>query len=501
MAPLVELSHPFQISDYQYVQNPSAIHAQKEFQKQGITEALNHAETVLPPQSQNGALLLQAHTNAVAQNCYYHELAGKEGAPILFSWMPMPHKWQVGELIERSTRCLPAIRPHKDLVALPQLPEVTNLWTCFALQNGLASWQVIWYNPQLEKKSDDDRTPSHEALEEVIHSLSTLAPDILPVLYPMYLTREVEQVAQCFHIAVIGDPNEHCLGKLSCAKAWLHPHINKKLGGPSLRDLQAQGGHSWGPLGYIASSASELLEALQTLRSEAPAGTKFVLKPSWGSGGDGVMLDVTESDIRDFEFPTNADNTAIIEEFIEPREDLGQSTSPTLYMLGGNPCGKPADQLLVGGAINLGNRWPSCLPEELATACVDVAQGIHQAWGLSSQWGLDFIISKTRGPVVVDLNMGRPNGNFAVRLWASRFNACLFTHTASWCVPTDLTAQMFFKQLEAAGLRWNIQTLSGVMVYQHIPGAESSYVVASSGGWNEVDQLMARLQFIFTCYQ
>jgi len=250
-------------------------------------------------------------------------------------------------------------------------------------------------------------------------------------------------------------------------------------------------------MGYIASSVEELLRAFHTLKAETPNGTGFVLKPSWASGGDGIVLNVTEEQIQQFEFPGEMECTAILEEFIRAGDSFGSSQSPTLYMMGDSSCGPAADQILTGGgAVNLGNRWPSQLPVEINQACVQMAQEVNNFWGLKSQWGLDFVLDEQDTPIVVDLNMGRPNGNFSVRLWESRFSQRLHLHCANWKVPKDVRAEEVFNKLASMGLAWNVEDMSGVIMYQHLPGRESGYVVASASGWSQVQDLIARLNTV-----
>jgi len=430
----------------------------------------------------------------------YHELTGMGDAPILFGWWPTPQSWNRSQLSERTTRCLPAVRPGKDLVALPQLDEVQDLWNCWVSANALASWQVVWFEPRLNYSSGGD-SAAVATLREVVGALPQVPEPAEPLcFYPMYLTPEMDEVSQQYGIRTIGDRSDHSLSSLSSAKAWLHPHINPDKRGPSLRDVRT--GKARGPMGYVASSVEELLCAFRTLRAETPNGTGFVLKPSWASGGDGIILNVTEEQIKQFEFPEEVDCTAILEEFIRAGGSFGRCQSPTLYMMGDKPCGPLADQILTGGgAVNLGNRWPSQLPGEINQACVQMAQEVNNFWGLNSQWGLDFVLDEQDTPIVVDLNMGRPNGNFSVRLWESRFAQRLYLHTASWQVPKDTRAEEVFNQLTSMDLAWNVETMEGVIMYQHLPGMESAYVVASASGWSQVQDLFARLNTVLGSFK
>jgi len=316
------------------------------------------------------------------------------------------------------------------------------------------------------------------------------------LFYPMYLTSAMTAACERYGLSPIGDADDHQICRLGSAKAWLHPHVNPQKRGPSLRDALAANvgaaAAARGPLGYIASSTQELKEAMRRLQGELPRGARVVLKPSWASGGDGIIVDVKEEQLESFKFPPGGQHTAILEEFVE-----GTGESPTLYMIGAEPCGPLADQILAdNGTVNDGNRWPSSsflAAEQLTQTCICAARDIQRVWGLTSQWGLDFVLDRRGAPIIVDLNMGRPNGNFAVRLWESRFLQNLYLHTSSWKPPAGVTVEGFFRALQQQGLAWDPLALQGVLVYQHFQGQYSAYVIASSCSWETVDSYVGRL--------
>jgi hypothetical protein len=156
--------------------------------------------------------------------------------------------------------------------------------------------------------------------------------------------------------------------------------------------------------------------------------------------------------------------------------------SPTIYMIGDMPCGLLSDQVLSeDGATNLGNKYPSNLRSDLFPLCVAAAQAVNKAWGLKANWGLDFVLNADGVPIIVDLNMGRPNGNFAIRMWASRCPRSLSIYTSSWFIPVDgPNIQELTDALRCEDLLWNGS--EGAVVYQHSFGCVSSYAVASSSG-------------------
>lgn len=413
----------------------------------------------------------------------YQLLTHDTSVPIIFGWWPRQAPWRPLDMCERMTRCLPAVRPKLDVVVLPNEPHVVEHWMCWSETRGLEDWQASFVT---------SRTPA-DALAEATAALSKHLSLQECLFYPMYVTSEMQIIAQNVGFrGVIGDAIDHPFGDLANAKAWLHPHICHEKRGRSLRDLA--GSVARGPLGYIASSMAELKLAFQKLRTELPDGTKLVLKPSWASGGEGIILNVTQEQLEQFAFPERPGCVAVLEEMIEGR---GSLLSPTSYMVGCEPCGGLADQILdEGGAVNLGNRWPSTLPDHVTESCVQVALALQEQWQLKSNWGLDFVLDKEGRPVIVDINMGRPNGNFAVRLWESSFTQQLFLHTASFPTPAGMSCRSLFDALLEQGLLWSDATLEGVVVYQFLPGQVSSFTVASAAGWFRVDELIAAFQQI-----
>jgi len=435
------------------------------------------SHTSLPPREREGKVIS-------CNRSLYGKLMAPIGdsTPILFGWWPRFAPWDQNDLRERTTRCLPAVRPGIDVVALPKACGLQAHIELYCKAMRLQPWQVCYFAAN---------TPS-EALQEVFAAFPKHWEAEHVAFYPMYVTEEMQAVAHSLGFGlVIGDAMQHPLGELANAKAWLHPHINPAKRDSSLRDLDL-GGCARGPQGYIASSGTELKQAFTTLMNELNDGAKLVLKPSWASGGAGVILDVSEADLESFDFPDVAGHSAILEEMIE---GLGELQSPTLYMIGGEPCGLLGDQLLSRWRRWWGNRWPSQQStEKRSQDCISAALALQKHWQLTSNWGLDYVIDSNEVPVIVDLNMGRPNGNFAVRLWESTYPQQLFLHTGSFQTPADASCSILFDILESQGLLWNDCNLEGILVYQFLPGQTSSFVVACASGWTRVNQIVKHFE-------
>jgi len=432
--------------------------------------------------------------NIVASN------AANAKSGILFAWWPQSNAWNLVQLLERTTRCLPAVRPALDRVALPDISEVHDLWEVWASLHGLDSNQAIWFAPLL-----DDNMMADPAFATCRMVLKVMAAEYDPGIgnarrgeersaprcfYPMYVTQGVVEQAALYNLHVIGDPEDDNLMPLNSAKAWMHPQITRgdEPVTSSLRNVLSGGLAARGPYGYVAATSEDLHIAWVRLRQECPPGTRLVLKPSNGSGGCGVILDATEADLEHFDF--SSASSAILEEMVVGCKPV---ESPTLYMIGDTPCGFLADQVLSkDGATNLGNKYPSNLPTDLVLVCVEAAQAINQIWKLTSNWGLDFVLNASGIPIIVDLNMGRPNGNFAVRMWASRRSRRLAIYSSSWFVPLNgPKIQDLTDALLSEDLLWNGS--DGTIVYQHFVGCECSYAVASTGGDSGLQHIMSKL--------
>lgn len=424
--------------------------------------------------------------NLLASSAAAHAESG-----ILFAWWPRSNSWNLAQLVERTTRCLPAVRPALDRVALPDISEVRDLWESWSSLHSLGSNQAIWFPPLLE-----DSMIADAALATCRMVLKAMFaehdPDGPSCMYPMYMTQDIQAEAALYSLHVIGDPEDHNLMPLSSAKAWMHPQIAGG-DGPVMSSLRDAFSPSLlgvrGPYGYVATTVEDLHTAGVRLRQECPPGTRLVLKPSSGSGGCGVILDASEADLDKFDFNSGA--SAILEEMVVGHELV---QSPTIYMIGDMPCGLLSDQVLSkDGATNLGNKYPSNLRSDVFPLCVAAAQAVNKAWSLKANWGLDFVLNAEGVPIIVDINMGRPNGNLAIRMWASRCPRPLSIYTSSWFIPLngpniqDLTDALRFEDL-----LWNGS--EGAVVYQHSVGCVSSYAVASSSGNSGLQAVLSKLR-------
>jgi len=322
-------------------------------------------------------------------------------------------------------------------------------------------------------------------------------------IYCMYPDERICRTAASFGLRCLGDLDHHpIVGSLRQAKSFLHPSVGKPCR-PSLRNA-AMGEHVRGPRGFCCESAEQLQEAWTRLKQADP-GIKLVLKPASGSGGTGVVLDATQADVdavvcemqqaqrgRFTVAPLGqTPDETILEEMVGKR---GQP-SPTVYMVGDRVT-VVADQLLTPcGTVNLGNISPAT---QVSSAAVRVmrhaCEQLGRYLGLRGQWGVDFVLSDDGLPIMVDLNMGRPNGSLSFYCWRARQlppmarglgeelarGQQLALACTTYCPPVGLRLTALTASLTAKSLLWDSERGEGIVLAQHLPGVAGGGTVLAA---------------------
>jgi len=262
------------------------------------------------------------------------------------------------------------VRPGWDLVALPVLPEVQELWGNWSQEHSLGSHQAIWYEPRLEGSRAKD--PATEVCREVFAVLASAreAPQQRMLLkslcfFPRLATPTVIAEAACNGLRVLRQSGMPAIR----GRTWQHPRISatQSCKAPSFRDLLPPGLSGVRYLrGYEAEDAEGLRQAWKQLQQECPPGSRFVLKPS-GCGGS--ITDVQEGDLEAFRFDAMGPSASVVLE--EMVVGVGQPEPHTLDMVRDVPCG-------------------SIGKEHLPRCCALAAQCISKLWGLHGLWSLDF---------------------------------------------------------------------------------------------------------------
>ena len=435
---------------------------------------------------------------------------------VLWCWFPRSKNWTETELIERSTRAISAVR-NDDLIALPELHAVRIHASHWCDSHDLRSSQVLWYDPMLHPSEFSMcLDPAHAALLAVLVQVPSSLPKRPVCMHHMYLDKHVVETAASFGISCLGDPDEHpMLGSLSKAKICLHPNIdiNPHMAFPiqlSLGDANL-GDDIVIPRGFISYTADHLREAWSNLNKQDPE-MRLVLKPAAGSGGAGVVLNVTEAEVQRAAWmlpPVYRVGLAatILEEMI------GEAGGVllTVSLVGTKPFAVAEKLLVENGAINAGNVMPAVFvgPATRETM-LRAASALGAHLGLTGQWELDFALRASDGtPVMCDLRCGRPNGSLSYYCWRSRQprpnwlvgvegDVFLALTCISWNTPkTRVPLGAFVADLKARRMLWDEQRGDGVVLAQYMPGRPSSVLVASWKGSSAAKKLLKAFQAIY----
>eukprot|EP00418_Pyrodinium_bahamense_P093968 CAMPEP_0179026438 /NCGR_PEP_ID=MMETSP0796-20121207/8513_1 /TAXON_ID=73915 /ORGANISM="Pyrodinium bahamense, Strain pbaha01" /LENGTH=464 /DNA_ID=CAMNT_0020722515 /DNA_START=138 /DNA_END=1532 /DNA_ORIENTATION=+ len=394
---------------------------------------------------------------------------------ILFGWWPRSSDWTWKELVQCSTKCLPAVRAGLDFVALPLVQEVQDMWQSWRREHGIRHEQALWFEPRLDAKASQD--PALEVCREVLSLALAACKDWQPQpdrvhFCPFGVTPDIATEAACRGILVIGDPEEHCPLPPTQGSAWQHPRISSvgaRSEGGFIDALPPDLSGVRGLKGYVAESLGALRDAWRRLRAECPPGTRFLLRPVEGSGCGGAIADVQEEDLDTFEW--NPETTSLVVE--EMLAEVDQLRVQTLNMIGNTPFATWAD-------------------EDEFFLCAQAGQQINKSWGLTGQWSLDFVREAGGVPVIVGASMGYPSSSFAVQLWASRALHPMALFSGSWDAPSTSVAsiEQIMEALASANLLWDGD--EGVLIYQHVPGTKSAFAVVSSFGDKALELLHAK---------
>ena len=447
----------------------------------------------------------------------------RDGArAVLWCWIPRSSKWTTAELLERTTRAVAACRAD-DLIALPDLPaarELVEHWCATDYgADRLRANSVIWFDPSPPTPPDATADPMfatiayalesygvrrrcHRAATATIPRIAVTAPAGGDVLYCMYPDARIAAFAARYGLRCLGDLDAHpVVGSLQQAKSFLHRSLAQPAR-PSLSDAAL--GAVRGPRGFCCETAEQLQDAWQRLVTEHP-GIRLVLKPASGSGGAGVVLNATKADVdvlacemaaQEAQAPLQPQGTRMGRFVVRPAADAPRledtileemvgapgQPSPTVYMVG-RRVAVVADQLLSPcGTLNMGNVSPAAqvdalLTDAMSAACVELGTYL----GLVGQWGVDFVLDEHGTPVMVDLNLGRPNGSLSYYCWRARQPDPQFALVAStFCLPEGLTLAPFAESLKAAGRLWDAKRRSGIILAQHLPGSPDGGTVLSA---------------------
>ena len=393
-----------------------------------------------------------------------------------------------------SARCLSMVRPGIDYVVLPNKNTAIgdNLACALAQKQGFSRDQIIWINT-------DSLEDTYEMHTEVLASVTAQVPDHRELVFvPWAVTPKFLIAISAFNTNQPASDNfssrcYRCFGDClttTVSKSWLHPRSDPADGQSVPRPSSYRHGIRV-PRGYCFSTAAGLRRAHDLLREGGVQG-KLYFKPAFTSGGNGItsissVEDLLTIDIdaalkaaflevggvsdevkAEYGFSEENNPPFILEEGITAAPGLA---SPVLQALGDTvlPC---CDQVM-NGMKHGGNVFPSRLPEHVQDRCRASFQKLQAV--LSNQrgfYGVDFVIEEgTLEPVLVDLNMARPNGNHYFQL----FRDSLPVRPPVWsgrranfqrAVEQGIDYSVIMRMLREAGIALDFATGVGVAMIQ-----------------------------------
>lgn len=418
------------------------------------------------------------------------------------------------ELIERgshyvdmASRCLPFLRP-QDFVVCPRAnPLMLDQLAALQAQQPLfSSQQIIWIDhPCLE-----DSYECHGMFLRALNENPLLKSCKNIVIGPYVVTPKVlrcatdpvsvggQQVADLQHrLTVFGDGVHSTV-----TKSWLHSFPRE---GHTPQKTKAG---VRVPRGYLCYDAEDLYLAFRLLRHHGV--DRMMFKPSFSQAGMGIVEVHSTQDIgnlplsqllgclgssatrAEYGYDRHLEGAPfILEEQICVAEGL---PSPVLQSLGSQtfPC---CDQVLEGH-VHMGNAYPSKLPPFITSRCERAFKALreHESFSLlNGFWGVDFVIeADSHEPVLVDLNMARPNGNHFNLIFVS----LLPVPPAAWttrkvyypeCAPIEVVDSFkergIFLDTNAGCGAWLLSFVSGQKGRVFVGGASQA----------EVDQLVEKV--------
>jgi len=355
-------------------------------------------------------------------------------------------------------RPLGLLRAAKDIILLPDHPQIRYAFSGFVKFLGYEEWQVIWIADTDEPSILKDGTA-----EEHITMLQTASKRLQEIyekpkdflVIPYIVTENLYEACQQMKLTVMGD-------RIAC--------IPNKA---SIYELVVPEGAEWAVPNGVVCTAEELLEQYEALTADSKGEAqteskvpmeqvllmepkKYLIKPCNGQGGNSIS-----------KVSTYAETEAAMKEYIAAQqkyqdtdmsvqygmmsdvnaynlEEEVQGVQKTVVVVSVGATVVAVSDQMANGFTHIGNAVPSTVDQHVLDVCVESARAIQAQINLQGFWGLDFVIApgpngKLR-PVVVDLNVGRLCGGHYPYLFAKN-NGVTFKSYVSLHVPDSLSEE------------------------------------------------------------
>ena len=142
------------------------------------------------------------------------------------------------------------------------------------------------------------------------------------------------------------------------------------------------------PRGFTCVNRTELVAAHAALTGAGVE--RIVLKPSWSSSGDGIVMNVSAEQVEAYTWDENR-GSVVLEEFLvaDVNPSDGRTRWPVVHFLARSQCGEVVEQLIAGTATYKGTVSPCDIETVVGERVQSAAEELAEIFGFSGFWGID----------------------------------------------------------------------------------------------------------------
>lgn len=314
------------------------------------------------------------------------------------------------------------VRPRMDIVVMPRSAATEAAWETLAATLGLSADQVVWTRNK-EFVMDLDIATDDAVLSALAKRVSAGGggPNWEVSTYSQYPEVDLwmpKLSAMCPGLRSAKTITKAALDRQG-HKGTLHPLV------PGTADdgVMVLPCNIPRPRGFRCRNNAELGTALACMRKPMarpghpaagvlPPPAKVVLKPIWGTDGDGIhFLPIgeasTEALLSSITIP---DGGFVLEEMLSLDTDAaGNVVSPTVHFVDKVPCWPGTVDQVLDGPQYIGSSFPTLASPDVLAQCERAAIAAIMVLDLPGPGGFDFL-SERGHAMITDVNLGRFNG-------------------------------------------------------------------------------------------
>jgi hypothetical protein len=358
---------------------------------------------------------------------------------------------------DTSTNPIGMMRPGIDIIALPNCPEILNVWKWSQKVFKYEDSQVIFYEP-FKNQEEEKKT-----IKGIISYLNQIKDGLVNKFFPFFTNRVLNEVSQSEGLEVLND-NIWDLPD----KSWLHKNVpgSTSKSPEEIFNLKLPQGINV-PKGYVIHSFEELHKAKAILEQEGAK--KFILKNVVGYSGGYIwpvrneqefQVAMKEMSFTEKIYGYSRPPAFIIEELLEA--SVGEKDTcytPIVHYIGQNIL--PGVYYQYCPVFSYSGMNSNVAPEEISKECIRQAEILNSSLKFKGPWGIDFVTDETNKAYVIDINCGRICGSHYFRICVDLFaKGQVFD---SWTHPTNPEINSFYEQMDSHGISYDFVKKRGII--------------------------------------